>query len=95
MNDDKIVIAVMGMDRPGIVATVANVLAEYNINIEDMQSTILKSENPIFTMVLMANMRNSKVTFDELKNTFKAKEEESGVKILVLKEEIFKFMHRP
>ncbi|MHA1754517.1 MAG: ACT domain-containing protein [Candidatus Odinarchaeia archaeon] len=94
MDDNKIVITVVGVDKPGIVAMVANVLAEFNINIEDMRSTILQSEKPLFTMILMADMKNSTVDFNELKKVFQEKQEETGVTILVLKEEIFKFMHR-
>ncbi|MHA1409361.1 MAG: ACT domain-containing protein [Candidatus Odinarchaeia archaeon] len=95
MSDDKIVITVVGVDKPGIVAMVANVLAETNINIEDMRSTILQADKPIFTMILMADMSKSKITYDELKKIFEEKQKETGVTIFVLKEEIFKFMHRP
>ncbi|WEU40091.1 MAG: ACT domain-containing protein [Candidatus Odinarchaeum yellowstonii] len=94
MSDEKIVITVVGVDRPGIVAMVANILAENNINIEDMRSTILQSGIPVFTMIMIADMSKSKISYDELKNILKKKEEETGVKLIALKEEIFKFLHR-
>lgn len=94
MKDDKIVIAVLGADRPGIVAAVSTVLAESNINIEDMKSTVLQSEQPIFTMVLMANMEASKISFSDLKKRLDEIQKKMGLVILIYKEEIFRFMHR-
>jgi ACT domain-containing protein len=95
MSDNKVVITVISADKPGIVAMVANILADANINIEDMRSTILNAEKPIFTMILIADMLKSKLKFDELKAIFEKKQNETGIKILLMKEEIFKFMHRP
>ncbi len=40
----KVVISVLGTDRPGIVAAVARVLFENNCNIEDVSQTILQTE---------------------------------------------------
>ena len=94
MDEEKIVITVVGVDRPGIVAMVAGILAENNINIEDMRSTILQSETPVFTMIMIADMRNSKISYEELKKILKQKGEETGVTLIALKEEIFKFLHR-
>ncbi|MHA1333748.1 MAG: ACT domain-containing protein [Candidatus Odinarchaeia archaeon] len=94
MEDDKVVITVIGIDRPGIVAAVSSILAEANINIEDMRSTILQSEQPLFTMMLMANMENSTISFSELKKRLENIQEKMGVMILAYKEEIFRFMHR-
>ncbi len=41
---NKVVISVLGTDRPGIVATVSRVLFEHDCNIEDVSQTILQSE---------------------------------------------------
>jgi glycine cleavage system transcriptional repressor len=40
----KVVISVLGMDRPGIVAAVSRVLFEQECNIEDVSQTILQTE---------------------------------------------------
>ena len=44
MNDEKntAVITVLGQDRVGIIAGVANLLAEYDINLSEHMQTILK-----------------------------------------------------
>ena len=40
----KVIISVLGHDRPGIVAATANVLFEQNCNIENVSQTILQTE---------------------------------------------------
>ena len=40
----KVVISVLGTDRPGIVAAVTRILFENNCNIEDVSQTILQTE---------------------------------------------------
>jgi glycine cleavage system transcriptional repressor len=41
---NKVIVSVLGHDRPGIVAAVTNILFEYNCNIENVSQTILKTE---------------------------------------------------
>jgi len=41
---EKLVLSVLGQDRPGIVALVTRILAQNNCNIEDLTQTILQSE---------------------------------------------------
>jgi len=41
---NKVIITVLGHDRPGIVATVAQVLFEQDCNIENVSQTILQTE---------------------------------------------------
>ena len=40
----KIIISVLGKDRPGIIAAVTGVLFKKDFNIEDVSQTILQSE---------------------------------------------------
>lgn len=49
----KIVISVLGYDRPGIVATVTRLLFENHCNIEDVSQTILQTE---FAGVFIASL---------------------------------------
>jgi glycine cleavage system transcriptional repressor len=41
---NKVILSVLGHDRPGIVAAVANILFEQNVNIENVSQTILQTE---------------------------------------------------
>lgn len=44
MNTKKVVISVLGFDRPGIVAAVTRALLENRCNIEDVNQTIMQTE---------------------------------------------------
>ncbi|MGD8388231.1 MAG: ACT domain-containing protein [Desulfobacteraceae bacterium] len=41
---EKVVLSVLGTDRPGIVAAVSSVLMDYGCNVEDVSQTILQGE---------------------------------------------------
>ena len=49
----KVVISILGTDRPGIVATVSRILLENRCNIEDVSQTILQTE---FTGIFIASI---------------------------------------
>jgi len=49
----KVVISVLGTDRPGIVATVSRILFENSCNIEDVTQTVLQTE---FTSIFIASI---------------------------------------
>ena len=49
----KIVISILGTDRPGIVAAVSRILYENRCNIEDVSQTILQTE---FTGIFIASI---------------------------------------
>ena len=49
----KIVISILGYDRPGIVAAVSKILFEQRCNIEDISQTILQTE---FAGIFIASM---------------------------------------
>jgi glycine cleavage system transcriptional repressor len=57
---EKVVISVLGTDRPGIVAGVSRVFSETGCNIEDVTQTILQSEFAgIFIATLPERLRAS------------------------------------
>lgn len=50
---DKVVISILGTDRPGIVAAVSSVLMRHRCNVEDVSQTILQGE---FVGILIASV---------------------------------------
>lgn len=87
----RIIITVVGHDKVGITAKVTAVLAESNVNILDINQTLLQD---IFTMVMLCDITNANVAFDVLQVKLDAAGEELGMKILAQKEDIFTYMHR-
>jgi len=90
-QSSRIVVTVVGKDKVGIIAGVANVLAEYNANILDISQTIMQE---FFTMIMIVDIGNCLVDFSTLKEKLDEKGQEIGVKISAQHEDVFQFMHR-
>ncbi len=87
----KAVVTVLGKDSVGIIYNVSSVLADNKINILDISQTIM---GDIFSMVMIIDIEESKISFDTLSDTLDKKGELLGVKITVCREDIFNAMHR-
>lgn len=87
----RIIITVLGQDRVGIIAGVANILSDNNINILDISQTILQG---LFTMLLIADMDKSRIDLAALKELLHQKGQELGLRIEAQHEDAFRFMHR-
>ncbi len=90
-SSSRIIVTVLGQDQVGIIAAVANILAEARANIVDISQTLMGS---MFTMIMMVDTAEATLSFDELKRQLNAKGEELGLKIDAQREDVFKFMHR-
>ncbi|HEU16395.1 MAG TPA: ACT domain-containing protein [Nitrososphaeria archaeon] len=90
-DEDKAVIMVMGADRIGIVAGIAEALAEDNVNIVDLASTKMSD---LFVMVLLADLSSAKEDISSLKSRLEARGRELGVQVVTYHYNIFKVMHK-
>ncbi len=87
----KAIVTVLGKDRVGIVAGVSRVLAENNVNIEDINQTIMQE---FFTMMMLITVDEDIISIASLQEKLNALAEELGLKITVQHEDIFRYMHR-
>lgn len=87
----KCVLTVIGKDKPGIIARVSGLLANKNVNIEDISQTIMQST---FTMIMLVNIANASVSMKELREELKKIGEDIGVSIHLQHEEVFDAMHK-
>ena len=88
---DRLVISVFGMDHPGIVAGVSQILADAGCSIVDINQTVVQGK---FAMVIIANISGSKLSVTELKERFRSEGEKLGVHIYAQREDLFNAMHR-
>jgi len=88
---ELVVVTSIGIDRPGIVAAITGVLAEANVNIEDISQTIM---GEYFTMILLADISKSAIKLEELQKRLEKKTEGMGQNIRVQHENVFKAMNR-
>jgi ACT domain-containing protein len=87
----KAIVTVIGKDKSGIIARVSTALAEDKVNIEDISQTIVQGN---FTMLMLCDLSNSKLTINELGQKLNVLGQEIGVSIRVQHEDIFNAMHK-
>jgi ACT domain-containing protein len=88
---ERLIISVFGMDHPGIVAGVAQILAEAGCSIVDINQTVVQGK---FAMVIIANTSRSQLSVTELKDRLRSEGEKLGVHIYAQREDLFNAMHR-
>jgi ACT domain-containing protein len=88
---ERLIVSVFGVDHPGIVAGVSQVLAEADCSIIDINQTVVQSK---FAMVIIADMSRAKESASALKERFRKAGEHLGVRIYAQREDLFNAMHR-
>lgn len=86
----KAILTVIGKDKVGIIAGVSNKMLEFNINILDVNQTIMQD---FFTMMMMLDCTEMKGSFDEVREALTEEGKKLGVDIKIQRDEIFKSMH--
>lgn len=87
----RAVVSVMGVDRTGIIAKVSGCLYENEINILDINQTIMQN---IFTMVMLVEFSQEAENYPVVTAELEKLGRELGVEIRMQNEEIFNSMHR-
>ena len=90
-SSDRMIISVFGLDHPGIVAGVAQILAEASCSIIDINQTVVQGK---FAMVIIADTSRARETTAELKDRLRLEGEKLGVRIYAQREDLFNAMHR-
>ena len=90
-GSDRLIISVFGVDHPGIVAGVAQILAEADCSIVDINQTVVQGK---FAMVIVADAGRARQSTNELKERLRQEGEKLGVRIYAQREDLFNAMHR-
>jgi ACT domain-containing protein len=90
-SSDRMVISVFGLDHPGIVAGVSQILAEASCSIIDINQTVVQGK---FAMVIIADTTRARETTAELKDRLRLAGQNLGVNIYAQREDLFNAMHR-
>ena len=88
---NRAIVTVIGEDRVGIIAAVATMLADAQVNILDISQSIMQE---FFVMIMMVDLAKSPKGFDELKLALNERGNAMGLKIDIQREDVFKLMHR-
>ncbi len=90
-SSNRLIVSVFGVDHPGIVASVAQILAESGCSIADINQTVVQGK---FAMVIIADSTNSNAPVGTLKERFRAAGDKLGVRVYAQREDLFNAMHR-
>jgi ACT domain-containing protein len=85
------IVTVTGQDKVGIVARLATVMAQVNINIVDINQKIL---DETFVMTMAVDIAKAAITMDKIKARLDKAAKELDLRITIQHENIFKAMHR-
>jgi ACT domain-containing protein len=88
---ERLIVSVFGVDHPGIVAAVSQILAEAQCSIIDINQTVVQGK---FAMVIVADISRARESAAALKDRFRAEGERMGVRIYAQREDLFNAMHR-
>jgi ACT domain-containing protein len=86
----RAVLTVIGKDRTGIIYRVSEILAQNEVNIEDISQTIM---NDFFTMIMLVDLSKMTIHFNELKSSLEQCGEDIGMSIRIQHEDLFNAMH--
>ncbi len=87
----RAIVTIIGSDRVGIIAGIANVIADANVNILDISQSVIRE---FFTMIMMVDLSEAMISFETLADNLSHKAASLGVQVEIQREEIFKAMHR-
>lgn len=90
-SSDRMVISVFGLDNPGIVAGVSQILAEASCSIIDINQTVVQGK---FAMVIIADTSRAHESTADLKERLRSEGGHLGVRIYAQREDLFNAMHR-
>lgn len=86
----KSILTVIGKDQVGIIAGVSEELKKFNINILNVNQTIMDG---YFTMIMLLDHSQANANIEKIKKAFELKGKELKVDIKIQREEIFNSMH--
>jgi ACT domain-containing protein len=87
----KAIVTVVGKDRVGIIANVCVALAKYNVNVLDINQTVMQG---YFTMMMATDVSQSTIPMAQLASEIEKIGQEMGLSIRIQREDIFEAMHR-
>ena len=90
-SSGRMVISVFGLDHPGIVAGVSQILADASCSIVDINQTVVQGK---FAMVIIADTSRARESTAALKDRLRLGGQNLGVRIYAQREDLFNAMHR-
>ncbi|GIV59750.1 ACT domain-containing protein [Rhodocaloribacter litoris] len=89
---ERAILTAYGLDRPGILAAITNVVSEAGCNILDVSQKILQG---YFTLIMLTDITDLKGTLRALQDRLTEVGHRMQVRVILQHEDLFNAMHRP
>ncbi len=87
----RAVVTVLGEDKIGIVAAVSKVLAENQVNIEDISQKIMSD---LFAMIMLVTVDEEVTSLEKLQKELDKVGQQISLRITIQHEDIFRYINR-
>ena len=91
---NRAIISTSGMNKAGILAALANTLAELNVDIEDISQTIVSDFFSMIMVVNLTGLNNKNLSFKEFKESMFKNAKAINIEMTVTHEDIVTSMQR-
>ena len=93
MNEsrERVVITVLGANKPGILAGITRIVADANVNVDDVSQKVMQD---LFALMMVTDFSKANCTLEEFQALMQKGADDLKVRIFVQHEDVFKFMHR-
>ena len=85
------IVTITGVDKVGIVARLANIMAKANVTIIDINQKIMEE---YFVMTMAVDIVDANISMDKIQKQLDKTGDDMSLKITFQDENIFKAMHR-
>lgn len=86
----KAILTIIGNDKVGIISSVSTLLANRNVNILDINQTVMRE---YFTMIMLVDLENMNIKFSNLQDELTQEGVEIKMEIKIQREDIFDKMY--
>ena len=90
MKETRTVVTVLGADHPGIVAQIAQMLADNDANIVDIRQNVL---DKVFSMTMLVTLDEDRHGFNEVQDALIQAAEKLNVQAKIQREDVLNFMY--
>lgn len=86
----KAVVTIIGKDNIGIISNFSTALAEEDVNILDINQTVMQE---YFTMIMLVDLDKMKIKFSDLQEKLAEAGKQIGMTVRIQHEDIFNTMY--
>ena len=90
-DSGRVIVSVFGVNQPGIVAKVSQIIADHGCNIMDISQKLMQE---FFTMILVVELASADATCEHLQSEFQQLAESLGIRIFAQHEDVFNALNR-